>query len=577
MATTVEAKLRRQTKFPPEFAEKVDMTKVNIEVMKKWIAGKISGILGNEDDVVIELCFNLLEGSRFPDIKLLQIQLTGFLDKDTPKFCKELWNLCLSAQTSPLGVPKELLEAKKQELKQEKLESERQAEEARRRREEERMRERELEVLRQRERAERGRGGGRDRWGDRDARSPPRRRSLDRFRDGPARRKADTWAPSGGRSSRWAEDRGRCTSRPISLSPSRSTSRSSPSPSPHRKSRGRHRPHTRRRRSLSSSRSSDRRDLKRRRRRSPDRDDDQDTGEDPPSTMTAACRAPAPPSPRNSRYQRHPPSISRSRSRSRSSSRRRSRSRTRGKVEKRSEKGGRWKRSPSYNAKNDRKGESRADNVGKDHLLKSREDRRRLSRSRSRSRSRSKHRHSRHRRRRSPSRSRSISRSHSRSRSRSPFRDCERERELGRCRSRSPVRREHKGDRKRHQSIERYAPAARRRRNKSASASPPLPVEKRQVMADSHERDKREDEDAAMKRSSTSPGLRNGGLELKEKEDGKVKENEKEKAMNTDEKPAQPLKARLTGTELRERLAREKVKALRRESAEVKANASQTE
>ena len=102
MATSVDAKLLRQTKFPPEFSRKVDMTKVNIEVMKKcvpyppppsprktniqegrngskcaradnadknwccrWIAGKISEILGNEDDVVIELCFNLLEGSRF--------------------------------------------------------------------------------------------------------------------------------------------------------------------------------------------------------------------------------------------------------------------------------------------------------------------------------------------------------------------------------------------------------------------------------------------------------------------------------------------------------------------------------
>ncbi len=31
----------------------------------RWIAGKISEILGNEDDVVIELCFNLLEGARF--------------------------------------------------------------------------------------------------------------------------------------------------------------------------------------------------------------------------------------------------------------------------------------------------------------------------------------------------------------------------------------------------------------------------------------------------------------------------------------------------------------------------------
>jgi len=56
-----------------------------------------------------------------PDIKSLQIQLTGFLDKDTPPFCKDLWNLLLSAQGSPQGVPKELLEAKKLELMQEKV------------------------------------------------------------------------------------------------------------------------------------------------------------------------------------------------------------------------------------------------------------------------------------------------------------------------------------------------------------------------------------------------------------------------------------------------------------------------
>ncbi|TKW60226.1 putative pwi domain-containing protein [Colletotrichum tanaceti] len=120
MATGVDAKLLKSTKFPPEFNQKVDMQKVNLQVMKKWIASKISDILGSEDDVVIELCFNLIEGSRHPDIKSLQIQLTGFLDKDTAPFCKDLWKLCLSAQTSPQGVPKELLEAKKLELIQEK-------------------------------------------------------------------------------------------------------------------------------------------------------------------------------------------------------------------------------------------------------------------------------------------------------------------------------------------------------------------------------------------------------------------------------------------------------------------------
>jgi serine/arginine repetitive matrix protein 1 len=47
--------------------------------------------------------------------------LTGFLGKDCAPFCKELWNLMLSAQENPAGVPKELLEAKKAELKQEQV------------------------------------------------------------------------------------------------------------------------------------------------------------------------------------------------------------------------------------------------------------------------------------------------------------------------------------------------------------------------------------------------------------------------------------------------------------------------
>jgi hypothetical protein len=37
MATRVDAKLLKQTKFPLEFNQKVDMSKVNIEVMKKFV------------------------------------------------------------------------------------------------------------------------------------------------------------------------------------------------------------------------------------------------------------------------------------------------------------------------------------------------------------------------------------------------------------------------------------------------------------------------------------------------------------------------------------------------------------
>lgn len=54
--------------------------------LARWIAGKISDILGNEDDVVIELCFNLIEGPRYvwltsPDLP--RTHADGFADSQT--------------------------------------------------------------------------------------------------------------------------------------------------------------------------------------------------------------------------------------------------------------------------------------------------------------------------------------------------------------------------------------------------------------------------------------------------------------------------------------------------------------
>ncbi|KAL9113456.1 MAG: hypothetical protein Q9227_002497 [Pyrenula ochraceoflavens] len=181
MAMSVDAKLLRQTKFPSEFNQKVDMQKVNLEVLKKS-----------------------------PDIKVIQISLTGFLDKDAARFCKELWSMAISAQSNPQGVPQELLEAKKLELMQEKVNAEKAAEEARRRKEQETTRDRDIDSIRQRERAERaqrGRARGNFRGRDFDRRrprsgSPPNHRgTLDRNdRRGPPPREADTYVPlNGGR------------------------------------------------------------------------------------------------------------------------------------------------------------------------------------------------------------------------------------------------------------------------------------------------------------------------------------------------------------------------------------------
>ncbi|ORY14992.1 PWI domain-containing protein [Clohesyomyces aquaticus] len=164
MAMSVDQKRLKETKFPPEFNKKVDTSKVNVDLLKKWIASKITAILGDEDDVVIDTCFNLLEESQFPNIKAIQIQLTGFLgNKECPEFCKELWNLMLSAQDSPRGVPKELLEAKKLEMKQE--QASKAAAESRR--QQEREQNEMIDSFRRSERPERGHDRGPERGSDR--------------------------------------------------------------------------------------------------------------------------------------------------------------------------------------------------------------------------------------------------------------------------------------------------------------------------------------------------------------------------------------------------------------------------
>ncbi|CAK4031326.1 Serine arginine repetitive matrix 1 [Lecanosticta acicola] len=153
LKTGADARAMRTTKFPPEFSQRVDMTKVHLPVIKKWVSDEISKILNTDDDVVTEMINGILEGSKFPNIKQLQNDITGFLDKDAPTFCLELWKLCLSAQANPNGIPKELLEAKKNELAQDKAAEERAREEAMRRQEEERQRDRDLARIRDRERA----------------------------------------------------------------------------------------------------------------------------------------------------------------------------------------------------------------------------------------------------------------------------------------------------------------------------------------------------------------------------------------------------------------------------------------
>jgi serine/arginine repetitive matrix protein 1 len=144
-------KLMKSMKFPPNINTKVDMSKVNMDVVKPWITKRVTEILGFEDDVVIEFIFNLFEGNQFPDPKELQMNITGFLNgKNARLFMQELWDLLMSAQESVGGIPAKFLEMKKEQLREERAEQDRI--QASLKRHEELERERERELLEQRAR-----------------------------------------------------------------------------------------------------------------------------------------------------------------------------------------------------------------------------------------------------------------------------------------------------------------------------------------------------------------------------------------------------------------------------------------
>jgi len=130
-----QKKLLSNTKFADELNEKVDMKKVKLEVIKPWIAKRVTEILGLEDDVLINYIFSLLEQPN-ADPKNIQISLTPFLERNVVSFMKELWCLLLSAQKSIGGIPEEFLKQKQEEVRKKKVEQDRIQNELKRKRDE---------------------------------------------------------------------------------------------------------------------------------------------------------------------------------------------------------------------------------------------------------------------------------------------------------------------------------------------------------------------------------------------------------------------------------------------------------
>lgn len=65
LQTGADARAMRTTKWPEEFNKKVNISKVNLPVIKKWVADEITRILNSDDDVVTEMIFTFLEAGKF--------------------------------------------------------------------------------------------------------------------------------------------------------------------------------------------------------------------------------------------------------------------------------------------------------------------------------------------------------------------------------------------------------------------------------------------------------------------------------------------------------------------------------
>lgn len=120
----------KKTKFPKSFSQSVNLGKINIPVLSEWTEEQITSILGFEDEIVQSTAINLF----FPnsdetssasnktkiDPKRAQLNLVGFLGgKEAASFAQELWEMMVDAQTAPHGIPRKLLDKKKEELEAE--------------------------------------------------------------------------------------------------------------------------------------------------------------------------------------------------------------------------------------------------------------------------------------------------------------------------------------------------------------------------------------------------------------------------------------------------------------------------
>ncbi|CAA9987957.1 pre-mRNA splicing factor, putative [Plasmodium knowlesi strain H] len=129
-----EKKLIEKMAWPEIYNQKIDLTKINIDVVGKWIHKRLIEILGFEDDILYEYCVSQLrldqegiedESDNFLNSKRLKINLTGFIgNKKSEIFVQELLELLISNEQNEGKVVVDEMETKRIEMEQVKKENE---------------------------------------------------------------------------------------------------------------------------------------------------------------------------------------------------------------------------------------------------------------------------------------------------------------------------------------------------------------------------------------------------------------------------------------------------------------------
>jgi len=117
-----ERKLLLKGKWPPIYSQAVDLNKVELNAIRQWVEQKTLEYIGTEDEVIVEMIIAPMEDAKLNnkenpiEPKVLEINLTGFFEENVRKFVEEFWELMVSAQESPGGIPQKIIESRLEDI-----------------------------------------------------------------------------------------------------------------------------------------------------------------------------------------------------------------------------------------------------------------------------------------------------------------------------------------------------------------------------------------------------------------------------------------------------------------------------